>query len=95
MEQKLIDRNRVLRQAALAGALALAGAGFASTAWAGMMPHGYVKCYGIAKAHQNGCMSIGGITRGSATTNGNPDAWLAVPKGVCLKIVGGSLTPGK
>ncbi|WP_404812730.1 MULTISPECIES: DUF2282 domain-containing protein [Acidithiobacillus] len=40
-------------------------------------------------------MSIGGITPGSAKTNGNPDAWLAVPKGVCLKIVGGSLTPGK
>ncbi|WP_404812587.1 MULTISPECIES: BufA1 family periplasmic bufferin-type metallophore [Acidithiobacillus] len=40
-------------------------------------------------------MSIGGVTRGSAKTNGNPDAWLAVPKGVCLKIVGSSLTPGK
>jgi uncharacterized membrane protein len=94
MEQKMNDRNRVLRQAALAGALALAGAGFAGTAWAGLPP-GYVKCYGIAKAHQNQCRSIGGITRGSATTNGNPDAWLGMPKGVCTKIVGGSLTPGK
>ncbi|OYV78467.1 MAG: hypothetical protein B7Z70_09425 [Acidithiobacillus ferrivorans] len=43
----------------------------------------------------NQCMSMGGITRGSAKTNGDPDAWLGVPKGVCLKIVGGSLTPGK
>ncbi|MBU2753566.1 DUF2282 domain-containing protein [Acidithiobacillus sp. CV18-2] len=95
MEQHGSNRNKMVRHVAMAGVLALAGAGFASTAWAGMMPEGYVKCYGIAKAHQNQCMSIGGITRGSAATNGNPDAWLAVPKGVCQKIVGGSLTPGK
>jgi uncharacterized membrane protein len=90
--------KNTLQHAAFAGVLALASVGFTGTAWAGMMsmvPKGYVQCYGIAKAHQNGCMSIDGITRGSSTTNGNPDAWLAVPAGVCQKIVGGSLVPGK
>ncbi|PKY11510.1 hypothetical protein B1757_04675 [Acidithiobacillus marinus] len=92
---QVANRKQTFKRTLFAGVVVMAGAGFASTAWAGMMPHGYVKCYGIARAHQNQCMSIGGITRGSAKTNGNPDAWLAVPKGVCMKIVGGSLTPGK
>ena len=95
MSKEMINRKHTFQRTLFAGAVAMAGVGFAGTAMAGMMPQGYVKCYGIARAHQNQCMSIGGITRGSAKTNGNPDAWLAVPKGVCLKIVGGSLTPGK
>ena len=53
MEQNGNNRNKMVRHVAMAGVLALAGAGFASTAWAGMLPEGYVKCYGIAKAHQN------------------------------------------
>lgn len=95
MSNVTVNRKHTFQRVAFAGVVAMAGAGFASTAWAGMMPSGYVKCYGIARAHMNQCMSMGGITRGSAKTNGDPDAWLGVPKGVCLKIVGGSLTPGK
>ena len=85
------NRKHIIQRAAFAGLLTMTGAGFASSAWAGMT--GYVRCYGIARAHMNQCNSIAGITRGSAATNGDPDAWLAVPKGLCLKIVGGSLTP--
>ncbi|MHB1566350.1 MAG: BufA1 family periplasmic bufferin-type metallophore [Acidiferrobacter sp.] len=89
------SRKARLQQAAMAGMIVMAGVGFVGSASAGMLPQGWVKCYGIARAHQNQCMSVGGITRGSSTTNGNPDAWLGAPKGVCLKIVNSSLTPGK
>ena len=90
------DGNKArLQKMAMAGMVAMAGVGFSTIASAGMLPHGWVKCYGIALAHQNQCMSVNGIKRGSSTTNGNPDAWLGVPKGVCLKIVNGSMTPGK
>ncbi|UEO00448.1 DUF2282 domain-containing protein [Acidiferrobacter thiooxydans] len=90
------DSNKVrFQKMAVAGMVAMTAAGFSASASAGMLPHGWAKCYGIARAHQNQCMSVDGITRGSATTNGNPDAWLGVPKGVCLKIVNGSLSPGK
>lgn len=52
------------------------------------------KCYGIAKAGQNDCGAKGHACQGQATKNGDKDEWLLVPKGLCNKIVGGSLSPG-
>jgi len=51
------------------------------------------KCYGIAKAGSNDCQTSTASCAGSAKQNGQGDAFLFVPKGVCTKIVGGSLSP--
>jgi uncharacterized membrane protein len=50
------------------------------------------KCYGIAKAGKNDCQTAHSSCAGTSKKDGQPDAWLAVPKGTCEKIVGGKLT---
>lgn len=51
------------------------------------------KCYGIVKAGANDCAAATQSCAGSATKDNQPDAFIFLPKGVCEKIVGGSLTP--
>lgn len=53
------------------------------------------KCYGVAKAGKNDCQTATSSCAGTAAQDGQPDAWLAVPKGTCDKIAGGSLVPAK
>ncbi len=50
------------------------------------------KCYGIAKAGKNDCQTDHSSCAGTSKKDGQTDAWLAVPKGACQKIVGGKLT---
>lgn len=51
------------------------------------------KCYGIVKAGMNDCQTSKQACAGSSTKDNQPDAFILVPKGLCNKIVGGSLTP--
>ena len=53
------------------------------------------KCFGIAKAGKNDCQTATNSCAGTSKKDAQVDSWLSVPKGVCLKIAGGSLTPGK
>jgi uncharacterized membrane protein len=54
-----------------------------------------VKCYGIAKAGKNDCAAGAGTScAGTATMDGQKNAWSYVIAGSCEKIVGGSLTAG-
>lgn len=53
------------------------------------------KCYGIAKAGMNDCETTHSSCAGSAKTDSQGDAFLLVPKGLCNKIVGGSLAVKK
>lgn len=47
------------------------------------------KCYGIAKAGQNDCASMGNNScAGTSKRDGDRAAWIYVPAGVCAKIVG-------
>jgi len=50
------------------------------------------KCYGIAKANQNDCATHTNACSGQSKEDNAKDAWIAVPKGICERIVGGSLT---
>ncbi len=54
------------------------------------------KCFGISKAGKNDCTSKGSVNScaGTATKNGDPHDFVAVPKGTCDKIVNGSTVPG-
>ncbi|WP_058535069.1 BufA1 family periplasmic bufferin-type metallophore [Legionella saoudiensis] len=49
------------------------------------------KCYGISKMGMNDCATSTASCAGSATKDQQKDAFLFMPKGLCEKIVGGSL----
>ena len=76
---------------AIAGLLALGMAGVAQDVEAGKKK--MEKCYGIVKAGQNDCQTANSACAGTAETDAKPDAFIALPKGTCEKIVGGSLEP--
>jgi len=78
----------------LASAVAVtAVGGFAATANA--MGADKEKCYGVVKAGHNDCANAAKThsCAGHATTDADGGEWLALPKGVCEKLAGGSLTP--
>lgn len=53
------------------------------------------KCYGVVKAGKNDCQTATSSCAGTSKKDAQADAWLAVPAGTCLKIVGASLEPKK
>lgn len=50
------------------------------------------KCYGVVKAGQNDCATKTSSCAGSSHTDGQKDAFIALPKGLCDKLVGSSLS---
>lgn len=52
------------------------------------------KCYGVSKAGKNDCQTATGSCAGTATQDGQKDAWIYVPAGTCDKLVGGSNAAG-
>lgn len=80
------------RQALLIAALgtAVAGLGIAQA----MGPKAdQERCHGVVKAGKNDCAANGHGCAGQAKVDSDPNEWIALPKGSCAKIVGGSLTP--
>jgi len=53
------------------------------------------KCYGIAKSGKNDCAGGAHACAGQSTKDKSPKEFVALPKGTCERIAGGSLTPGK
>lgn len=58
-------------------------------------PDGKEKCYGVVKAGMNDCAASNGAHSCAthATADGAGTDFVALPKGVCEKLVGGSTTP--
>jgi len=50
------------------------------------------KCYGLVKTGMNDCNTANSSCAGSSTKDGQPDAFVLMPKGLCEKLVGGKLT---
>jgi len=48
------------------------------------------KCYGVAKAGHNDCQTANSSCAGTSKMDNQKDAFIAVPKGTCAKITGGS-----
>lgn len=48
------------------------------------------KCYGVVKAGKNDCKTASNSCQGHSTKDGEPTAFIAVPKGTCERIVGGN-----
>ena len=53
------------------------------------------KCYGIAKAGQNGCAANGHGCQGQAKTDNDPAEWKNVDKGQCATMGGKAEPPAK
>jgi len=87
-----MSRKTISTTAFIAGAVALAISGAASTK-ANAIEADKEKCYGVVKAGHNDCgVSDGSHScMGQATVDGAGVEWLAVPAGLCEKLVGGSL----
>jgi uncharacterized membrane protein len=50
------------------------------------------KCYGVVKAGKNDCAGPAHACAGQAKTDAGGKEYLALPKGTCARLVGGSLT---
>lgn len=52
---------------------------------------GKEKCYGVAKAGQNDCANLAKThsCAGFSEVDGDPGEWVALPSGLCEKLVGG------
>ena len=82
------ETNRIM-QAAFVGLVAMGlttmgGQTFAATAE-------IEKCSGIAKAGKNDCGTSRTSCAGTIKVDNDPEAWVAVPKGTCERIVGGTI----
>lgn len=75
--------------AAITGLLALGSAAFAGPM--DMKPD-LEKCYGVAKAGKNDCAAGAHSCQGQSTKSGDGHDFVAVPKGTCERLNGGSLT---
>lgn len=79
-----MNRNSALHSA-LAGMIALS---------AMAAPYGHAddgdreQCAGVVKGGMNDCATSTNACHGHVATDANPEAWIYVPKGTCLKIAG-------
>ncbi len=79
----------------LAGAVTMAALGGFSSAKAMGVGEDQEKCYGVVKAGMNDCASSDGkhSCGAQAPTDGMATEWVTVPKGLCAKLVNGSIEP--
>jgi uncharacterized membrane protein len=85
-------KNSNLALAATVSTLIAVGGALAS---APAMAADKEKCYGVAAAGQNDCATKSSSCAGTSKVDNQGDAFVAVPKGLCEKLAGGSLTPKK
>ncbi|KJF80300.1 MULTISPECIES: BufA1 family periplasmic bufferin-type metallophore [Photobacterium] len=79
--------NKLALASAMTGLIALAGTVASTSAVAGEAKE---KCYGVAKAGKNDCATKTTSCAGSAKEDGQKDAFIAMPKGLCDRLHGGS-----
>jgi uncharacterized membrane protein len=71
---------------AISSVLALTGTALAGSAWAG--DEDKEQCAGVVKAGLNDCATVTNACHGHVTADGNPNAWIYLPKGTCARLVG-------
>jgi uncharacterized membrane protein len=77
------NKQRALR-IALSGLAAIAAA---TNAFAGAHDN-EEQCAGVVKAGKNDCATSKNQCHGHVNVDGDPEAWIYVPKGTCSKIAG-------
>jgi uncharacterized membrane protein len=68
------------------------GAAFATPTFAADKPD-MEKCYGVVKAGKNDCAGAAHACAGQAKVDSGGKEFVALPKGTCARLAGGSLTP--
>lgn len=84
-----MKKSNIALASAISGVLALGATMISTPAMAAEKE----KCYGVAKAGQNDCATKTSSCAGTSKVDNQADAFIAVPKGLCDKLVGGSLEP--
>ncbi|OMH25857.1 DUF2282 domain-containing protein [Motiliproteus sp. MSK22-1] len=84
-----MKKNNIAAATAISGIIALGASMITVPALAGDKE----KCYGVAAAGHNDCATKNSSCAGTAKMDNQGDAFIAVPKGLCSKLSGGSLTP--
>ena len=86
---------QTILSSALLSLLAAGALGAATTAHAAdkMAASATQKCYGVNAAMKNDCQSPGHSCAGQDGKARDPQAFVAVPAGLCVKLDGGSLQP--
>ncbi|MCE2573003.1 BufA1 family periplasmic bufferin-type metallophore [Motilimonas eburnea] len=84
-----MQKSNLMLASAISGVLALGATLAAAPAVAAEKE----KCYGVAKAGQNDCATKTTSCAGTSTVDNQGDAFIALPKGLCDRLAGGSLTP--
>jgi len=76
-------------RAAMTGLVAMAAVGAAGAALAANDEHANEEqCAGVIRAGQNDCATKTNACHGHVETDGDPMAWIYVPKGTCDRIAG-------
>ncbi|MCB1757215.1 MAG: DUF2282 domain-containing protein [Gammaproteobacteria bacterium] len=83
-------KKRNTAVAAAIGSLVALGLSATASQNAYAAKDGMEKCFGIAKAGKNDCQTSNSSCAGTSTSDGQKDAWILVPEGLCDKVVGGS-----
>lgn len=85
--------SKKVAHALLVSAVSLTVSGAASAMDDHAAPPEMEKCYGVAKAGKNDCASKNGTHAcgGHAEADSDANEFVLVPKGVCDKLVGGTL----
>lgn len=79
---------------ALASIITLGALGSQSSAFAAEKKD-VEKCYGVAKTGKNDCKTLSNACAGHSFQDGQKDAFIALPKGTCERLVDGSLEAPK
>ena len=83
-----MKKTNIALATAVTGLIALAGT--AMTASSAVAAEEKEKCYGVAKAGNNDCATKTGSCAGTSKVDGQKDAFIMVPKGLCDRLAGGS-----
>ena len=75
-------------RAAITGLLAAAAVTGTGAAFATDEHANEEQCAGVIRAGQNDCATKNNACHGHVTTDGDPMAWIYVPKGTCERIAG-------
>ena len=86
MKSTSMTKPALMAASAMAMALTMSVAQPGSAAAAEME-----KCYGVVKAGKNDCATANSSCAGTSKSDRQADAYIAVPKGTCEKIAGGTL----
>ena len=84
-----MKKQNIAAATAISGIIAMSAAMVTTPVLAGDKE----KCYGVAAAGHNDCATKNSSCAGTAKMDNQGDAFIAVPKGLCAKLAGGSLTP--